>query len=193
MSSRKMIGVWISIVLATASTVCSAGDWKFPVGLTYVSGFADIVDYHEDQVDADTSYAVPVGLSFSPHYEFDYGGRLGIQLGPIAILMYDAYGDESDMFVDVPFILTFGHTLLPKASVSPYVRAGLAVHLVTGDFVGDETPGFFVAGGVEFMRDRPVALQLEAAYDSATVETASRSGPEDTELHGLTISIRAVF
>ena len=160
------------------------GDFRFQVGLSYVSGFGDIVDYYKEKLDADGS-GVPIGLSLAPYYEFAHGSRLGIDLGPAAILMVN-----SDVkYWDIPLALTYGFTFIPKSSVSPYVRGGIKYHIANGDDVDSSKPGIFGAAGVEFLRKSPVGIGLEVGYDGSEVEIDG----ETFKAGELLISLRAIF
>ena len=160
------------------------GDFRFQVGLSYVSGFGDIVDYYKDRLNADGS-GVPIGLSLAPYYEFAHGSRLGVDLGPAAILMVN-----SDVkYWDIPLALTYGFTFIPKSSVSPYVRGGVKYHIANGDDVDSSKPGIFGAAGVEFLRKSPVGVGLEVGYDGSEVEIDG----ETFKAGELLVSLRAIF
>ena len=107
-----------------------AGQWRFPVGLTYVSGFSDIVDVIEDNEDAaDTGY-VPIGISFQPYMQFKNG------LGPLMIVIGDA------KFINLPVNINGRFTFNHQGDVSPYVRAGVSRNFASGDYVEGSKFGF---------------------------------------------------
>ena len=168
------------------------GDWRFPVGLTFVSGMRDMADFVEDEMDADTDLYVPLGLSFAPYYEFAHGSRIGFDLGPGTIITIDdRYGDDADVpYWGVPVALTYGFTFIPRASVSPYARIGFKYHVAGGDWLDKSTPGVFVAAGVEFLRKKAVGVGFEIGYDGA--EVAFEDGTEFTPGE-LLVSLRAIF
>lgn len=101
MNKRTWGGLLLAALLI-ASPGARANEWDPSVGLTFVSGFMDVVDWYEDALGADVSWAVPIGMSLGVSYEFDHGSRLGADLGPIALLMvkdsYDYGGGDTEFF-----------------------------------------------------------------------------------------------
>jgi len=177
-----------------------AADWRFPVGLSYVSGFDDVVDLCEDNLeeegyDVDT-WDFPVGVSFHPYVQFDNGFRVGTGIGPLMVIL----GDVDHL--DIPLNVNAGYTFVPSADVSPYIRAGIMYHVATGDYVEGSTPGFFGAVGMEFLRQSPVGFGFEIALDTSEIELEKyeRSGyygysedKEDIEPIDVMFTIYAVF
>ncbi|MBM4156875.1 MAG: hypothetical protein FJ221_17890 [Lentisphaerae bacterium] len=191
MSKRTWGGLLLAVSLAT--TGVRANEWDPSVGLTFVSGFMDVVDWYEDALGADVSWAVPIGMSLGVSYEFTHGSRLGADLGPISLLMVsDARGyDGGDTeFFDVPIGLAYGFNFIPDGKVSPYGRIGFRHHLVSADAVGSATPGFFASVGCEFFRKGVVGLGLELGYDGSTVEMDDGAELKPGEV---LFSVRAVF
>lgn len=154
-----------------------AGQMRWPIGISYVSGFGDLVDLYEDNLEAELEakgYTVidndddvdawPVGISFQPYYQWDNGFRLGVGAGPIMIIMGDV-----DHF-QVPVSVTAGYTFMPDGPVSPYVKAGPSYHIASGDYVDGSNVGFVAGAGIEFLKSKRFALMLEAVYDSAEVD-----------------------
>ncbi len=186
--------VLMFFVLLAAGTVsdmtANAADWRFPVGFTYVNGFGDVVDLHKDNLEeegfeVETDFYNPVGISFQPYVQLDNGIRIGTGIGPVLMLV----SSEADFF-DVPVNLNGGYVFLPKALISPYVRAGISYHIAGGDYVESSKAGFLAAVGVEFFRTKPVGFGFEIGYDSAEIEfeklkctspgTVTRSGSTTT-------------
>lgn len=167
------------------------GDWRFPVGLTFVSGLRDMADYVEDKLDADTE-SIPIGLSFAPYYEFSHGSRIGFDLGPGTIIMVEEkYGDGSDtLYWGVPVALTYGFTFIPRASVSPYARIGFKYYIAGGDWQDKSSAGVFAAAGVEFLRKKAVGVGFEIGYDGAEVEFNNGETFTPGEIQ---VSLRAIF
>ena len=168
------------------------GDWRFPVGLTYISGMQDMVDYAKDKMNGDTDLYIPIGLSFAPYYEFAHGSRIGFDLGPGTIITFEnQYGSDSDtLYWGVPIALSYGFTFIPQASVSPYARIGFKYYIAGGDWLDKSSPGLFAAAGVEFLRKKAIAVGFEVGYDNAEVEF------EDGETFtpgDIQVSLRAVF
>ena len=148
----------------------SGSDWRFPVGLSYVHGFNDVVDFYESSVDADI-FAIPVGVTFHPYYNFDFGLRLGMGVGPLSVvyIQYIGYGEDK-FFLNIPLNINIGYTILPGFNVSPYLRTGLVYHAATGDYLESSKPGFFGAIGLEFLRKKRVGFGFEIAIDKAEME-----------------------
>jgi hypothetical protein len=66
-----------------------ADDFVFPVGIGISSGHFDVFDkikdlYRSSGFQTHDERLVPVGISFSPYYEFSCGVGLGLSLGPTA-------------------------------------------------------------------------------------------------------------
>lgn len=178
-------------------------EWRFPVGLTGVTGYGDVVDLYEENLEAagytaEDSWNVPVGIAFNPYYEFGSGFRIGTGLGPMSYLM-TAGASENVYFFNVPINANIGFTLFPKSSVAPYVRAGVMYHLAAGDYVDGTSPGLFGGVGIEFMRNRKVALGLEVAVDTSEIDfekhyrNSNRVTIESIKPYEVMISIFAAF
>lgn len=154
-------------IICCASSV-KAVNWRFPVGLSYISGFSDIADLHEENLEAEgyitTSVEpVPVALAFNPYVEFDFGLGIGAGVGPLMIIA----GDTD--FLNLPLKLDVRYAI-PKIKVSPYIRAGLSHHLASGEYVEGSTPGLFGGIGIEFLRNKMIGFGAEMSFDSAEIE-----------------------
>jgi hypothetical protein len=194
----KLALVQVLVLLAVAPAW--AGEWRFPFGLTYSSGFGDVLDYHQDAVGLDADFAVPIGISFVPYYESKGGHRFGLDVGPPSIIFIEVTGfiDEDFTYFNLPLGATYGYTFLREASITPYLRVGFRHNLATGDFVDNSSPGFLAALGFETRRQKRVGFAFEAAYDNATIEFVDDFGfnslpPEEIEAGGVQISFRAIF
>jgi len=164
--------------------------FRFALGLTYMSGLTEVSDFIFDEVDAEDELVVPVGLSFVAGYEFSHGSRIAFDLGPAAVILLNSELE----YWDVPLGLSYGFTFIPAASVSPYARVGFKYHIVGGgDWVGDSTPGFFVAAGIEFARTKPVGFGLEIAYDASEINLTESYWEEGVRPGQVLVSARAVF
>ena len=120
--NRKYLG-WVVLAAICSNSVYAQGDWRFPLALTYISGFEDVVDIHEKNLEAEgyiveTSDFTSIGISFQPYFEFDSGFRLGMGIGPMSKI-----SGGTDFF-DLPININVGYTLLPQKSISPYIRGG---------------------------------------------------------------------
>jgi hypothetical protein len=182
------------MVTLFVSSSAKAADWRFPLGLTYASGFGDVMDIYEDNLKAEGYYVYstdysPVGISFHPYAQFESGFGVGFGVGPLMIIS----GDRE--FFDIPIGLDFRYTFIPTANTSPYVRAGGRHHLASGDYVEGSTPGFFGGFGIEFLRDKKVNMGIEVSYDSSEIELERRryNTTEDVKPSELMVSIFAIF
>ncbi len=160
-------------------------DFRFPVGLSFVSGTLDLKDYAEDRTDMDV-FAFPVALGISPYYQFAHGSQIWLDIGPSQLVMVD--GDVD--YWGVPVGLSYGFAFLPRSSFSPYARVGFKYPIAGGDWVESSSPGLFGAVGVEFMRKRMVGLGIELGYDGSEVEMETG---ESIQPGQVLFSVRAVF
>jgi len=203
---RKNMLVFCSLFLGIMFFISSSArsaDWRFPLGLSYISGFGDISDIHEDNLKVEyggvtkSSDPMPVALTFYPYIQFDNGCGAGVGIGPMMLII----GDTD--FFDLPIKLDFRYTIIPRANISPYVRVGGSYHLASGEYVEGSSPGIFGGVGVEFLRNQAVSIGLEISYDTAEIELEKMQGSsysyyygyttEKIEPCGLMISLFAVF
>jgi hypothetical protein len=145
----------------------SGEDLRFPVGLSYVTGFGDVNDSLETSsmnkgTGDDTGY-IPVNISFQPYIQLDNGLRFGAGIGPVMA----TFGDVS--YYDVPLNINAGYTFNPDANISPYFRAGLINHVLSGDYVIGSNPAVFGAIGIEFFRNRSAGIGIELSYDTSRI------------------------
>ena len=190
--------IQLVMVILFVSSSAKGADWRFPLGLTYVSGFEDVGDIYEGNMEAEGYYVYsadywPVGISFHPYAEFDSGFGVGFGIGPLIAIM----GDRE--FFDIPIGLDFRYTFIPTANTSPYIRAGGRYHAASGDYVEGTTPGFFGGFGVEFSRGKTVNMGIEISYDASEIELEKKkrysytSTTEKVQPCGLMLSIFVIF
>ncbi len=179
----------------------TGGGMRWPIGISYVSGYEDVVDQYEDNIvfelqnqrffviESDDIDFVPIGLSLQPYYQWDDGFRLGVGFGP-AMLMY---GDR-DHF-QLPVSVTAGYTFMPDGPVSPYVRGGPSYHVASGDYVDGSNMGFLGGAGIEFLKSKRFSLALEATYDSAEVDIDNKrtGGTEGIRAAEFVVSLLFMF
>jgi hypothetical protein len=169
----KIHAAFLPIALAVAFAVPQprllAVDWRFPVGITYASGLTEVLDAMDDNHRFDDKFSWPVGLSFHPYAELDFGLGIGASIGPVSLFFIDTGFDTSVSYI-IPLGFDARYTFLRDTNVSPYARAGFRYNVAGGDYLSRGDPGFLAAVGVEFFRRKAVALGLEFAYDSSTVE-----------------------
>jgi hypothetical protein len=101
------------VVLWSGSAV--AGDMRWPIKISYVSGVGDLMDLYESNLEYEgyevDTFEWPVGIGISPYYQWDGGFRFGGGVGPIMMIMGDA-----DHF-QLPLNLTAGYTFLQDGPV----------------------------------------------------------------------------
>jgi len=172
----------------------AAVDWRFPVGVAYASGFHEVMDAMDVNFHPDNDWICPVGLSFQPYAEFDFGLGIGASLGPNGLYFFDD-GLDIDVSYTLPLGLDLRYTFLRKGNVSPYVRAGFKYIVAGGDWLDAGDPGFFGAAGVEFLRQKRVNFGVEVGYCSAEVEVAGGpyGGPKDVKPCEFLVSLFVIF
>jgi hypothetical protein len=191
--------------LALPTPGLAGGSFHFPVGLAYSDGaydaMNDILDGYEADWGAsiDNRIVIPVGLTFNPYYEWDFGLGIGIGIGPTCMTfasLENGSGDSLD--TKFTFIMPIGmdvrYTLLNKKDISPYVRVGFRYPIAAGDNISSSSdPGVFGAVGVEFWRTKTVGMGVEIAYDDSTVKIESSAGRKSVTFAGFTAAISVVF
>jgi hypothetical protein len=198
---KKGIAVCIQVflILLISSSYASATDWRFPFGLTYAGNFTKVVDLYKDNLEAegydvDTKFVLPVGLTFQPYVEFDFGLGIGAGFGPI---MFITTNQDKDFF-NVPINMNLRYSFIPKGDISPYVRGGISYNIASGDYRDKSKPGPFGAVGVEFSRKKPVGFGFEVGYDASTItfddlNSNSTDATKDIKPIGFFASIFAIF
>ena len=81
-----LIRIGVALLALSFVTPVPAGDWKYPLGITYSSGFDDVLDYHEAALGVDADFSFPIGVSFHPYIEINNGHMIGIDVGPLAFI-----------------------------------------------------------------------------------------------------------
>ena len=181
----------VAAVLVSMSV--SASQWRTGVAVSYVSGINDVTDIYEDNLEAEgysvDSFTWPVGIAFDAHYEFDSGMRFGVGVGPMAAII----SDEADYY-ELASNVTIGYTFFPSSSASPYVKAGVSVHFIDGDYVESNDPGLLAAVGYEWSRDSGMMYSVELAVDTAEATFSTyRSGEEDIRTYDAMVSFIVKF
>jgi hypothetical protein len=196
--SVLLIGVFMVLLCMTVSA--EAGEWRFPFGPTYVSGFSDVADLFKDNLRykgyiVDSSGGVPIGLSFHPYYQGESGLGMGLGFGPAMIIMVDSSNSDSYELVLVPVSLDVRYAFNITGSVSPYIRGGGTYLYASGDFKDSVQPGAFGAVGLEFLRNRKVSVGLEAGYDTSVVKMQRLRNHTIESIHpiGFNASLYIIF
>jgi len=186
--------IHLLMVILFASSYARAAGWRSPLGYAYVSGFWEVLDIYEDNLEAegydlDSVESWPL-ISFHPYVQYGSGFGVGFSIGPVMCII----GDR--VLFDIPIGLDFRYTFIPTASTSPYIRAGGRLHSVSGDYVKGTTPGFFGGIGMEFLRDKRVNMGIEISSDASEIELEKKldtSTTEDIQPCGLMLSIFVIF
>jgi hypothetical protein len=147
-----------------------ARDSKFSFGLTYVSGFSDIVDLYKHNLEKEgywvhSSDYTSMGISFRTNIKMFNKFAFGIGVGPLMYISAEEYD-----FFNIPASAFIRYTFSENANVSPYLCAGFSNHFASGDYVEDTTPGFMGGIGFELFKNRRVNMGILAIYDSSEIE-----------------------
>ncbi|MEN8180366.1 MAG: hypothetical protein ABFS39_17340 [Pseudomonadota bacterium] len=149
----------VAAVLSLSTQVSQAGS-NHIIGLAYTSGFQDVVDWHDDNLNVETDMLSPVGLTYRYNYNYDSGLRMDIGLGPISMI-----GGDVDYF-NMPLVATVGYNLFQDSGFNVYVRGGLSYHILDGDYVVDDSAtGLLGAVGIE--AGNRVKFVAEISMDTA--------------------------
>jgi len=169
---RKTAAHYISMavmVVLFAGSFAYAGEWRLPIGFSYVNGLTEVRSIYKNNLEAQ-GYSVnndttrPYGISLQPYVQFDNGFGIGGAIGP-----YLSIQSPIANFYAVPVGLDIRYMFTPKADSSAYVRVGGKYNVARGEFVEHSTPGLFGAIGYEFFRKKQVGIALELAYDTSNV------------------------
>jgi hypothetical protein len=168
--------VWTAILLSvgTCPSLLSlhAGEFQFQAGLMYNMGAQDVMDKLDDNFQLTDKFVWPAGLTLSSYYEWDSGWAAGLSVGPAMVVVMEE-GDEDNLSYIVPLGADVRYTFLRDRNTAPYVRAGIRIPVVGGDYLRSGKVGAFGAVGVEFWRTRKVQVAVEIGYDSSTVEVVA--------------------
>lgn len=166
----KMVTALTLASLTLGAGTAHAEGWRFGLGPSYASGIDDVIDLYEHNMElggyyeVDADMVLPIGIAFAADYQWQSGLRVDLGLGPMFLIAGDA-----DHF-ELPITATVGYSFLPNSSVSPYLRAGVAHHFVSGDYYVSADPGLFAAAGIDFARNNAVKFTFEIAMDQSEVE-----------------------
>lgn len=192
MNSTLLHSLFLLGLLAVTVTRAYATDAQLGLSLTYSPGFSDVADWHEDNLPITSEQdPIPFGLALRGVWHMDSGMRIDTGVGPVGLIIGDIE------YIDIPVQLTIGYTFARGSRVQPYVRAGLSLHSVSGDYVVDSSNGTIGAIGLTFGKPGDNNFFLEFAVDTAeaTFNTSTISGPGDEtiEISGSQITLGIVF
>ncbi|MFA5073054.1 MAG: outer membrane beta-barrel protein [Nitrospirota bacterium] len=198
---KKSIMIIAALMIVVLLLICNfayAGQWRFPVGVAYSTGFYKMTNVVEDNLHA-MGYSVekksqwPVGLTFQPYYEFDNGLGIGGGFGPFMYLKAESPSESYSLYA-MPVNLSLRYAFLPSSNISPYIRSGISYHIAGGDFVKSKEVGFLVGIGTEFFRKKKVGFGFEFAVDTSSVNmTKYYNSDKKVRPSEFLISIFAVF
>lgn len=139
-------------------------------GLSYSSGFGDVVDWHDENLVVEDDFSWPIGLSYRYIHTFESDLRMDVGVGPISLIAGDI------TYHDIPTQLTLGYTFLKDGGFSPYIRGGVVYHLNGGDYVKTSADfGILGALGAEIGTSR-VKFFAEVAVDTAEATFSTAEG-----------------
>ena len=181
-------GMCFMVMMVMTPLTSRATTYDHAVGLSYVSGFSDVVDFYDEIPFMDVSSEVPVGLFYNFTVNYSSGMRVDAGVGPFSFIS----GDVD--YYDVPIRLTAGYTFIPSKSFRPYVRGGMSYHINDGDYIVDE-PDFGLVGalGAEFGRRGRISGFIEVSYDTAEGTFEYGSNREEIKVHGTVVSLGVIF
>jgi len=200
--------VAVMVSMGITSSARAEGKFYFPVGIAYDTGGQSAENklcnfYQQDGYNVTKIDIGAWGLVLSPYYEWQtsIGGiGAGVTVGPTTIVTVDqktiyGYGSSSDN-VTASYAVPVGpflrYTPWPKATFSPYVRAGLKYVAAGGSYESSDV-GFSGAVGVEVWRTKKVGVSLEAGYDTSKIKVTEGIHSSNVNFLGFTISLSAVF
>ena len=180
-----------------------AGQFHFPLGITYASGIDDAVNKLDDLYTAagysfDENVVIPIGLSFSPYYEFDSGLGIGLHAGPTSFIVIETTTGFFSSDTDVSYIIPVGadlrYTFLREKNVSPYLRVGVRYPIVGGPNLDSSEVGPFGAVGLDFWRTKKIGMGAEIGYDASQVTVKGPIGnTKDLTFAGFTATVFVRF
>lgn len=158
------------VVTNSMFTHLSHADSNHAFGLSYTSGFSDVVDWHEENLLVEDTFDIPIGLSYRYIHTFGSGLRMDVGVGPTSLIAGDIE------YLDIPAQLTLGYTFLKDGGFSPYIRGGVVYHINDGDYVKTSADfGFLGALGAEIGKSR-VKFFAEIAVDTAEATFSTAEG-----------------
>jgi len=177
----------LGTVLAAFTGSVAAADLRQGAAITYSNGAADVADFYDSLSGVEAS-AVPVGLSYRLLLPRDNGFRLDFSAGPVVV----TFGDLS--YVNVPVSATAGWDFSPAADTSVYLRGGVALHWLDGDYLDDSSAfGGLAVVGVSFARSGVLSYYVEASYDTAAVTFSTWSREQEIKPQGFNLTFGVVF
>lgn len=205
MKSHSVFFQIVACVGFMYSVSVTAGEWRFPMAISYISGAKDVADLYSDNIENEvagadvSSLTIPIGASFHPYYEFDAGFGLGAGIGPAMVLYAKSNSGSRDFdYLNIPVNVDIRYSF-SKKGFAPYLRAGVRKNNASGDYEIGDNIGMFYGVGVEFRTSKRVHLGVEVAKDNSEIEFivvdqfGYRSGSKKIKPTGLIVSVYAIF
>ena len=159
----------LAFALFTSNQISHAAS-NHALGLSYTSGFGDVVDWHDNNLLVEDAFDVPIGISYRYIHTFSSGLRMDVGVGPVSLIAGDIE------YHDIPAQLTLGYTFLKSGGFSPYLRGGVVYHINGGDYVKTSADfGLLGALGAEMGKSR-IRFFAEVAVDTAEATFSTAEG-----------------
>jgi hypothetical protein len=209
MKLRRIICVMAVVSGFFLPRFAQAGQFFFPVGLSYSYGSQQLTDkladfYRNDRYDVD-QVNIPIGLSFNPFYEWDFGLGVGVSIGPTAFVAVDEktyFGSTDTDTIRFSYAVPVGgfvrYTLFRHKTVSPYIRVGVRYPFAGGDNFESSKVGPFGMVGVDIWRDKKMGMSVEVGYDASEVKvkyttSAGSTLSDKVPFSGFTATLSVLF
>jgi hypothetical protein len=206
MNIQRFKGLAALVVGLTLPWCGQAAGFHFPVGVAYSSGFAKATDdltrfYENAGYTIDHQIKIPLGLTLSPYYEWDFGLGVGLSVGPLGFLsieeqLYSSTSWQSDTHLSyiVPIGADVRYTFFRDKTFAPYLRVGFRYPIVGGPNLDGSNIGPFGAVGVELWRTKKVGMGLEIGYDASKITLQGPNNQKgEVTYAGFTAGISILF
>jgi len=150
-------------LLAQESSSDSASEWRFKVGVNYVSGVSKLMDAYEHN-GYESDFEWPVGFDFSFGQNFDNGLGWDVNVGPVIAVLGDVEA------VLVPVSAAARYSFNQGGDTVPFLRAGVEYLFASGDYINDGSFGYVGGAGIEFNAQGLIGWGFEARYESGEIE-----------------------
>lgn len=156
-----------------------SGDWRFEIGIEYVSGLSELADAYEKALEEDgytttDSTEIPLGLTFETGMDWDLGaGWLGwtFSYGPTILVLSDV---STEYIVPLGMGLRYSYALTDSLFI--YVTPEARYAFAGREYVSGGGFGFRGTAGMEYFFNPGFGIGLSSFYDSTTIEIDYPSG-----------------
>lgn len=184
----KNTNVFSMVFLLAVSTSSYSQGWYNQIGLSFASGISEVADIYEDNlesslfVDEVDVTLVPIGASYSGHYQYESGLRTGLGIGPLFLILGDASHTEAPMNANI------GWTFAPKEKFSPFISIGMSKHFVSGDYVSSDSAGTFFEAGFTYKK-----YGVKVVLDKSEVEFETTNGLKSINSYDTVVTLFTQF